>query len=274
MHPLGLFYNKAVLEKAGLKPEAPADRDAFEAALDELKGKGIQGNWVPPFVFTGGFMFQSLLWQYGGDLTDEEGTTATWNSDAGVQAMDYLRGMIKAGYSPANVAQDADNIAFKNGQSAFIWQGAWGIGDYASTDGLEWGLSSLPEIGGEAAAWSNSHQFVIPVGLSDAKLEDARSFIDFVTNSPSWAESGMVPARKSARETEAFKKLPASALAAEIPYVRFPRTVPGISDVRESTLDIAIQEGLSGRKPVRQALDESAKRADELLAENHDKFAA
>jgi len=273
MHPLGLFYNKAVLEEAGLEAQVPPDRESFEAALDELKGKGIQGNWVPPFVFTGGFMFQSLLWQFGGDLTNDDGTQATWNSDAGVQAMEYLRGMIKAGYSPSNVAQDADNIAFKNGQSAFIWQGAWGIGDYGSTEGLEWGLGSLPKIGDEPAAWSNSHQFVVPVNIPDRKLEGVRAFIDFVTNAPSWAESGMIPARKSARETDAFKQLPAADLAEEIPYVRFPRPVPGISDVRESTLDIAIQQGLSGRMPVRQALDESARRADELLADNHEKFA-
>jgi multiple sugar transport system substrate-binding protein len=275
MHPLGLFHNKAVLEEAGLDPnEPPSDRESFEAALEELKGKGIAGNWVPPFVFTGGFMFQSLLWQFGGDLTNEDGTKATWNSDAGVQAMEYLRSMIQKGYSPPNVAQDADNIAFKNGQSAFIWQGAWGIGDYSSTEGLEWGLGPLPQIGDQPAAWSNSHQFVIPRGLSDAKQEAARKFIDYVTNAPSWAESGMIPARKSARETEAFKKLPASGLAEEIPYVRFPRPVAGLADVRESTLDIAISQGLSGRKPVRAALDESAERADELLLDNYEKFAA
>ena len=114
---------------------------------------------------------------------------------------------------------------------------------------------------------------MIPRGLPQGKLEAAQQFIDFVTNAPSWAESGMVPARKSARETEAFRKLPAAALAVEMPYVRFPRPVAGLADVRESTLDIAIQQGLSGRMPVRQALDESARRGDELLALNHDKFA-
>ena len=275
VHPLGLFWNKTVLSDAGLDPDRPpADREAYEAALEELKGKGVQGNWVPPFVFTGGFMFLSLLWQFGGDMTNEDGTKATWNSDAGVEAMEYLRGMIQKGYSPPNVAQDADNIAFKGGHSAFIWQGAWGIGDYGSTEGLEWGLGPLPQIGDERAAWSNSHQFVIPEATSEAKREVARTFIDFVTNSPSWAESGMVPARKSARESEAFRKLPASALAEEIDYVRFPRPVAGLPDVRESTLDIAIQQGLSGRQPVRQALDESAKRADELLTDNFEKFAA
>jgi multiple sugar transport system substrate-binding protein len=274
VHPLGLFWNKAVLSDAGLDADrAPADREAYEDALEQLKGKGIQGNWVPPFVFTGGFMFQTLLWQFGGDLTNEDGTQATWNSDAGVQAMEYLRGMIEQGYSPPDIAQDADNIAFKGGQSAYIWQGAWGIADYGSTEGLEWGLGPLPRIGGEPAAWSNSHQFVIPRNVADGKLETARTFIDHVTNAPSWAESGMVPARKSARASEAFRKLPAAALAEEIDYVRFPRPVPGVPDVREATLDVAIQEGLSGRTAVREALDESARRANELLADNHEKFA-
>jgi len=273
VHPLGLFWNKTVLSDAGLDADRPpADREAYESALDELKAKGVQGNWVSTFFFTGGLMFQSLLWQFGGDLTNEDGTRATWNSDAGVQAMEYLRGMIKKGYSPTNVAQDADNVAFKGGETAYIWQGAWGIADYGSTEGIEWGLAPLPQIGDKRAAWSNSHQFIIPQGISDAKLEQARALIDFVTNSPSWAEAGMVLARKSAREQEAFRKLPAAALAEEISYVRFPRSVAGLADVRESTLDLAIQQALSGRQPVRQALDDSVSRANELLADNREKF--
>jgi hypothetical protein len=43
--------------------------------------------------------------------------------------------------------------------------------------------------------------------------------------------------------------------------------------VRESTLDIAIAQALNGSKPARAALDESAERADELLAINREKYA-
>jgi ABC-type glycerol-3-phosphate transport system substrate-binding protein len=84
----------------------------------------------------------------------------------------------------------------------------------------------------------------------------------------------MVPARKSARETEEFKKLDAAAIAEEIPYVRFPRPIPGIGDVRESTLDVAIQQALSGEKPVREALERSADRATQLMDDNRQKFEA
>jgi ABC-type glycerol-3-phosphate transport system substrate-binding protein len=44
MHPIGLFANQQVLEKAGLDPKRlPTTREDYGAALDELKVKGIQG---------------------------------------------------------------------------------------------------------------------------------------------------------------------------------------------------------------------------------------
>ena len=275
MHPLAFYYNKAVLEGAGLDPDSPpADRESFEATLDELEAKGIQGNWVSPFLFTGGFMFQSLLWQFGGDLTNEDGTAAAWDSDAGVEAMDYVRSFVARGWSPDNIAQDADAIAFKSGQNAFIWNGAWAVADYGSTDGLEWGVAPLPQIGDEPAAWSNSHQFVVTRTVDDDKLEAVSGLIDSVTSSPAWATAGMVPARKSARATEEFQELDAAAIAEEIPYVRFPRPIPGIGDVRESTLDVAIQQALSGEVAVREALERSADRATQLMEANRQKFEA
>jgi multiple sugar transport system substrate-binding protein len=278
MHPLGLYANKAVLDKAGLDPaKPPRTREEYEAALEELKGKGIQGSWVTPFFFTGGHQFMSLLWQFGGDLTDRAATRATWNSDAGVQALEWQRSLIAKGYSPPNVGQDADLIAFKNGQSAYMWNGAWAIGDFASTDGLEWSLSPLPQIGSEKAAWSNSHNFVVPRQASpDArKLQAAKLLIDTITRSPQWAQAGQVPARRSARESPEFKKLEAqSALAEEVPYLRFAAAAPGLSDVRESTLDIAIAQAINGSMPVRAALDDSARRANELLRINREKYAA
>lgn len=276
MHPLGLFYNKAVLKEAGIDAGAiPSDREGFESMLEELKGKGVKGNWTSPYFFTGGLMFQSLLYQFGGQLTDAEGKRAQWNSDAGVEAVDYLRSLVKRGYSPPNIAQDADNIAFKGGQTAFIWQGSWGIADYSATDDLEWGAAPLPTIGSRPAAWSNSHNFVVMSTTPEAKLEPAQAMIDSITRSPAWAEAGQVPARKAARESEAFAKLEAqSQLAKQVPNLRFPPPVPGGSDVRESTLDIALQQALSGARSPREALDDSAGRANELLRENREKFRA
>jgi multiple sugar transport system substrate-binding protein len=276
MHPIGLFANTQVLEKAGLDPkQLPETREDYEAALKELKGKGVQGHWVTPFFFTGGHQFMSLLWQFGGDLTDPEATRATWNSDAGVEALEWMRSLIERGYSPRNVGQDADSIAFKNGQNAFIWNGAWAIGDYGSTDGLEWTLAPLPRIGSEKAAWSNSHNFtVMRQSRPDAnRLQAVKVLVDTITRSPEWAKAGQIPARRSARESEAFRKLgPQSRLAEQVPDLRFAAAAPGLSDVRESTLDLAVAQAINGSQSVRAALDDSARRANELLALNREKY--
>ena len=110
------------MSKAGAtKP--PATKDEYESMLTELKGKGVQGFWVSPFQFTGGFTFQSLLWQFGGDTFDKDLTKATFDSDAGVQALQWLVDCINKGWSPKNVGQDADYGAFKNNKNAFNWNG-------------------------------------------------------------------------------------------------------------------------------------------------------
>jgi multiple sugar transport system substrate-binding protein len=278
MHPLGLYSNLAVLEKSGLDPDhPPRTREEYENALEELKGKGIQGGWISPFLFTGGFMFQSLLYQFGGALTDREGRRALWNSDAGVQALSWMKQQVAKGYSPPNVGQDADAVAFKNGLNAFIWNGAWGIGDYGATEGLKWSLSPLPKIGEHEAAWSNSHNFVVPRQdkPDKDKLQATKVLIDAITQSPKWALAGQIPARRSARESPEFRKLKAqSALAEEVPFLRFAPAAPGLSDVRESTLDLAVAQAMNGSSSIREALDSSAKRANELLTRNREAYQA
>jgi multiple sugar transport system substrate-binding protein len=278
MHPIGLFANTQVLEKAGMDPKRlPETREEYEAALKELEAKGIQGHWMTPFFFTGGHQFMSLLWQFGGDLTDREATRATWNSDAGIEALTWMRSMITRGFSPPNVGQDADSIAFKNGQNAFIWNGAWAIGDYGSTEGLEWTLAPLPRIGPEKAAWSNSHNFTVmrQAEPDEHRLQAIKVLIDTITRSPEWAKAGQIPARRSARESEAFRRLgPQSRLAEQVPDLRFAVAAPGLSDVRESTLDIAIAQAINGSQTPRAALDDSARRANELLALNREKYSS
>jgi multiple sugar transport system substrate-binding protein len=279
LHPLGLYFNKAVLDKAGLPADrAPADRHEYMDALAQLKGKGIKGSWVSPFLFTGVLQFQSLLFQFGGNLFSADGSRATWAEDPGVEALQFMVDLVRQGHSPPNVAQDADNIAFLNGQNAFIWNGPWAINQYAGQPDFEWGAAPLPKIGDRAAAWTNSHQFVVmrQARNDPDRMEAAVRFIDWLSrNSAAWAESGMIPARASERRTPTFRKLKAqSAFAREVDAASFPPPVPGAPDVRVVTLDIAVQDAVLGRRSPRAALQEAARAANALLQVNREKFGA
>jgi len=279
IHPLGLYYNKSLMEDAGLDPDSPPQtEDDYMAALEDLKGAGIEGHWMSPFLFTGGLTFQALLYQFGGQLYNEDATEATFNSDAGVSALTWMVDVIKSGYSPKDVAQDAEFTAFTNGDNALMWNGIWQINALGEIKDLEWGAAPLPQIGSQKGAWAGSHNFVITNkrGQDPNKVAASKVFINWVSQrSEEWAEAGQVPARNSVRETKAFKSLEwQPEFAEELPYVHFTPPVPGIADVYFGSLDPVINEAVLLKKEPKAALDEAASKADQLLKENKQKYQA
>ncbi|XTZ16149.1 ABC transporter substrate-binding protein [Micromonospora echinospora] len=276
MHPLGFYYNKALMQKAGLDPEKPpTTRDDYTAALTELKKSGVQGFWVSPFQFTGGMTFYSLLHQWGGSLFDADAAKATFNSDPAVEACTWLVDMIKQGHSPANVGQDADYLAFKGGKNAFNWNGIWQINDLKKSPDVQWGVAPLPQIGSKPAAWANSHNFTIVKQRSTNadKVAGAKVFINWLSqHSLEWAAGGQVPARKAVREDAGFRALTeVNALAPEIDYAAFPPAAPGIGEVL-TTFYTSFNEAVLGKKSPKQALDDGVAKADKQLADNRKKY--
>lgn len=276
MHPLGFYYNKGVMQKAGLDPEKPpTTRAEYEAALAELKKSGVQGFWVSPFQFTGGMTFYSLLHQWGGSVFDGEAKTATFNSEPAVEAATWLIDMIKQGHSPANVGQDADYLAFKSGKNAFNWNGIWQINDLKKSPEIQWGVAPLPQIGSQPAAWANSHNFTIVKGrTSDAnKVSASKVFINWLSqHSLDWAKGGQVPARKTVRDSADFKALAeVNALAPELEYAAFPPAAPGLGEVI-TTFYNSFNEAVLGKKSPKQALDDGVAKANKQLEDNRKKY--
>jgi multiple sugar transport system substrate-binding protein len=277
MHPFGLYYNKALMEEAGLDPDSPPQtRDEYEAALEEFKRSGIQGSWVSPFLFTGGLTWECLLFQFGGSLYNEDVTKAVFNSDAGVEALEWLVGLVENEYSPSDIAQDAELEAFQQGKNALHWNGIWQINAFKEEEALDWGVAPVPQIGSEKGVWSGSHNFVImnQQPLDDNKVQASKVFINWISEkSIEWAKAGQIPARKNVRDSEEFQNLPEqSTLAQQLDYVNFVPPVPGIGDVQPTTFEQAVNEAIIGKKEPKEALDEAASRADQLLEENRQKY--
>jgi multiple sugar transport system substrate-binding protein len=274
VHNLGLFYNQDLFDKAGVSA-APTNESEYMDALDKLKSKGIQGSWVSPFQFTGAFMFESLLWQYGGDLFNSDNTQATWGSDAGVKALTWMVNLVKQGYSPKNVGQDADYLALKNSKNAMNWQGIWQVNDVTSLKSPKIGLAPLPKIGPSGGVWGNSHQFVLPRnGSNDPnKQAAARYFIHWFTSQEAeWAQSAKVPAETSLQKSSAFQSLTnLKPFAEEVPDVHFPPAVAGVGDATAKLFD-AIQSAVLGKSDPASALQSSAKVANGILSSNKKKY--
>jgi multiple sugar transport system substrate-binding protein len=278
IHPLGFYGNTAQLKKAGIDA-LPQDRAGFEAAVAALQDRGGVKNpfWVTA-TWPAHLMFTSLIAQFGGSIYDEAGAKATFNSDAGVEALEWLKGFIERGASPKNVSNDAQAVAFRQQRDSLTWDGIWMMNEWEKVKDLEWAAGPVPTIGDKPAVWASSHNFVVTTQATKDpnKLAASRAFISYISErSIDWAKSGQIPARNSVRESPEFAALEVqSTLAEQLPNVVFPPSVPGIGDVTQPTYETAVNEVILGKKPTKAALDAAAKKADAMLKANQAKYQA
>lgn len=276
--PDGLFYNRQVLETAGLDPETPPQTgEEYLTMLEQMSEAGIQGSWVGAVDTWGGRRFETLLYQFGGNLYNEDVTEATFNSEAGVQALTWWVDIITNGYSPENVAGEDLITAFQNNENAFVWGGPGAyINEFAGIEGLDWGVAPVPLIGSEQAVFAGSHNFALTSQNEEGsdELLASQVFISWMSdNSARWAEAGPVPARLNQLETPEFQALEAQGVfAEELEYARFYPVVPGLQDVQAEALYSAISDALLLITDPQTALDEAANYANELLAENRERY--
>jgi multiple sugar transport system substrate-binding protein len=275
VHSLAMYYNKDQFAKAKVTA-APKDDASLQDALSKLKASGVPTPFWMPTRWPAHLMFLSLLWQNEGEPYASDGSKATFDSDAGVKALTWMRNVVDKGYSPANVAIDSQYVAFKNQKLAVTWDGIWQINDLNAAK-IPYQLAPLPVIGSKNAVWANSHNFYLTKQASQDpnRLQAAKVFVDWISKkSAEWAGAGMVPARKSVRETAAVQQSEQGPIAKEIAVLKFLPPVPGLGDVQAQTLEIAVANAILGKQSPSAALKDAASKATKLMQANQKKFGA
>ncbi len=231
--------------------------------------------WAVTNGFPINWMFEILLHQFGGSWFNEDITEATWNSEAGVQALQYLKDQQTA-YSQPNLEVDAGITAFKQGSSSTEWNGTWHVSNLAG-EGFEdgWG-APIPQIGSEYNVRASAHTLGLGASGEDpAKTAAATCVISFISdNSLEWVEgAGHIPARNSVRESEEFQAIqPQASYAVMADNAIFPPSVPGIGDAT-ALLEQAVNSVMAEANPdIQAALDESASRANQVLEQNSRRY--
>lgn len=273
VHTLAMYYNKDHFEKAGIK-EPPTDAASLEDACKKLQASGFKTPFWMPNQWPAHLMFLSVLWQMGGAPYAEDGSEATFGSDAGVKALTWMREQVDKGYSPDNVDIDAQYLAFKNGKNSITWDGIWQINDLEAA-GLNYGIAPIPTIGDKPAAWANSHHFFMTSqAANDANKSNAsKVFISSLSKeSSTWAGAGMIPARNSAREDSAYTDSPQAVLNDYLENLHFLPAVPGLGDVQPQTLEVAVNEAILGKATPAATLSKNQDNASELMKDNQAKF--
>jgi len=274
-HPLVLYYNKDMFQKAGITmpTDRPMTKEEFEKAVDALNKNGVAGVAIGTAFQTGAW-FQALIRQFGGDITNSDGTQATYNSDQGVQAATYIHDL-KAKTTPqVNGAGDPEVKLFQQQKAAMVFHGPWHISDMVKLPFV--GFAEMPQIGSTYSVWGNSHQLAMTTE-DPAKQAAAGCWIGWLSqNSVQWAKAGQVPARKSARESADLATVspPVAAFAKEVEAVKFLPPVAGLEGALWGQgFEPALNAYLLGQSTdIKKGLDDAAAKSDQIIKDNAAKY--
>lgn len=216
VHPLIMYYNKDLLQKAGVT-KVPETLDELVAAAKAVQARtgaiGITAdNTTATYkAYTLTRMFMSLLKEEGVTILDASNKKANFNNAAGIKAYKAIADMMNAyGVIPKGLDYDSSVADFKLGKAAFHFNGVWATGGFEQQDGLNFGSVPFPALLGPNAGWADSHTFAIPVQKKpdEQKILDAMRAIDWLTgHGEMWAKAGHVPTRKSVVQKADFLSL-------------------------------------------------------------------
>jgi multiple sugar transport system substrate-binding protein len=231
VHPQVLYYDKKALTDAGVTKIPPTDQASFEDALAKCKASGKDQGFFGNHAFSAGLTWVTLFYQLGGKWTDAD-YNVTVNSDAGVKAAQYMKGLIDKGLQPKNVNQDAELSNLESGTSCFATTGIWQTARLQKSLGEDFGEAPMPQIFGKGV-WAGSHTMAIQKDVKGDELKGAYYFIDWISrHSVTWAAGGQLPARTQVRESQAFKDLKdIPNVAPEANDAQFPPPIPGAADI-------------------------------------------
>jgi multiple sugar transport system substrate-binding protein len=274
MHTLVMYYNKDLFAQAGLAEPTtePWTRQEFESALEALQAAGVQPIAIGT-AFQGATLFQTFIRQFGGALTNDDGTQATYNSAAGVQALTYVNDL-KQRYSPdISGGGDPEVNVFRQGNAAIAMHGPWHISDLQRLPFV--GFAPLPQVGSEFAVWAGSHQLALTTD-DPAQQAAAACWIKWLSeNSLEWAKAGQIPARDSVRLSAELSQVaaPISAVAPSADHAILLPQVPELEGALWGQFGPAVDAVLLGETTdIQGTLDQAVAQSQQIIDENRERY--
>jgi multiple sugar transport system substrate-binding protein len=170
---LGLYYNPAVLDAAGVDIASVTDFASLNAALEKVVASGKKGiTFSAVGTEEGSFQFLPWFWGAGADLTALDSSEAE-------TALSLWTDWVKKGYAPNSVISNTQGTSwdeFKTGDFGFAENGSWFKGD---ADGAGFKSIQVPGISGGAAPAPTGGEFMtLPVQSDTARYKTSAKIVD------------------------------------------------------------------------------------------------
>ncbi|RKX99609.1 MAG: hypothetical protein DRP54_06970 [Spirochaetes bacterium] len=146
-NPWVLVYNKKLVREAGVSGRPTS----FEDFMNQVKAIGALGKDIYGLGLQLGIdeysadTFHILLWQFGGDILDENGKPVV-NSPGTIKTVEMVKEAVDAGIVPFGEEVRNLRTLFANGKIGFFFEGPWiaGVLDGEGMSRNEWDVAEWP----------------------------------------------------------------------------------------------------------------------------------
>ncbi len=266
------IYNTAMFAQAGLDPTSPPDTwESLADAAQRLTRQGSDGvveQWGITHTTSAGTTntnFNPYLWQAGGEFFTPDGRSVAFNSDEGVEALEFFVSLFERGW-----ATPEQTGPFMEGRAAIL---AWAAQSYM-TQAVRGELAGSVDVGPtlthtKRSGFGSLAGYVIPKDAPNREL--AVKFLDYLLRPEVarlyLAEYGFIPTRRGiSLDYFGDDEWWVRKFVDEAPHIHYDIAHPFVRDLM-GTVGQAVMSAIQGEQPARQALDEAARQANAYLQE-------
>jgi multiple sugar transport system substrate-binding protein len=171
MSTVGLYYNKAMFDAAGIPyPDATWDWAKLRDVATKLtKTSGDTTTQWGFYTETSDMenYWSSLVWQAGGDILSPDKKTVAIDTDQAAAGIQFLQDLIYTDKVMPQPVPGGTGDAFENGQAAMEANGSWLVPTHEAA-GLSFGVAPLPKGPAGQATSVNPSGVVISKGSKSA----------------------------------------------------------------------------------------------------------
>ncbi|UBV44600.1 ABC transporter substrate-binding protein (plasmid) [Deinococcus taeanensis] len=270
-----LYYNKAILSKAGFKTPPRTWAELLTQA-NAIKAKGLVKY---PLVWSWSQAealicdYTTLLSAFGGSFY--QGGKPSFNAGGGLKALEFMTDTLRQGVSNPNsreyLEEDVRKV-FSNGEAAFAlnWTYMYALANNPKESKVagQVGVVPAPGVKGVSAASAMNGSMALGIPTGSGHKDEAWAYIRHMTSQPvqeTYAKLSL-PIWKSSYSKPAVTKGQTDLVTAARTSlgVMLPRPTIAQYPQLSTALQTALQKALLGQQTPKQALDDAARVASRL----------
>ena len=270
-----LFYNKKLLDAAGVNPPATWD-ELEQAAVKLTKWNGNKLD-VAGFSLQDVGLFNMYLQQAGGKMLSDDGNSTAFNSPQGMDVLNFWDKLMKDKVYQVGFEQGLGEgqDAFVNGKVAMMYTGPWMLSTYKKYGkDLQFGVVP-PPAGPRGDKGSVMGGFGLVIPAASKNKEAAWEFIKWWTADPQnsllWAKTSLnIPGNIKAIQDPFFQNDPFwKPFLETLQFAKIRPPYAGYSPMETDGLMPKLQLFMEGKADAATTLKQAQEAGDKILKENN-----